>query len=183
LGTCGIQRTYSTTTVHQTIMTTIRRIDASEVEEVTKLAHLIWPDTFRDILKPEQLQFMLEWMYNPETLSSQIESGHQFFLLENEQDNIGFMGIQVAYPSSGLLKIHKLYVLPSQQGRGYGKLLIEHAISVANSTGNSAITLNVNRFNKSVKFYQAIGFQITKEEDIDIGRGYLMEDYVMELVL
>ena len=162
-------------------MTTIRRIDASEVEEVTKLAHLIWPDTFRAILKPEQLQFMLDWMYNPETLVSQIESGHQFFLLENEQGNIGYMVVEVTHSSSNLLKIHKLYLLPSQQGKGYGKLLIEHAVSVANSYGNSAITLNVNRFNKSVKFYQALGFQITKEEDIDIGLGYLMEDYVMEL--
>jgi ribosomal protein S18 acetylase RimI-like enzyme len=162
-------------------MTNIRLIDASEVEEVTKLAHLIWPDTFRDILKPEQLQFMLEWMYNPKTLSSQIESGHQFFLLENKHNYIGYMGVEVAHSSSNLLKIHKLYLLPSQQGRGYGKLLIEHAISLAKSNGNSAITLNVNRFNKSVKFYQALGFQITKEEDIDIGQGYLMEDYVMEL--
>lgn len=164
-------------------MASIRQIDTSEVEEVTKLAHLIWPDTFRDILTPEQLQFMLKWMYNPETLASQIESGHQFFLLENEQGNIGYMGVEAAHSSSNLLKIHKLYILPSQQGRGYGKFLIEHAVSVANSNGNYAITLNVNRFNKSVKFYQALGFQITKEEDIDIGQGYLMEDYVMELLL
>ena len=73
-------------------MASIRQIDASEVEEVTKLAHLIWPHTFREILTPEQLQFMLEWMYNPETLTSQIQSGHLFFLLENEQGNIGFIG-------------------------------------------------------------------------------------------
>lgn len=164
-------------------MASIRKIDVLEVEEVTKLAHLIWPETFREILTPEQLQFMLEWMYNPETLASQIDSGHQFFLLENELGNIGFMGIQVGFPSSTLLKIHKLYILPSQQGKGYGKVLIEHAVSLARSNGNSAITLNVNRFNKAVKFYKALGFQITKEEDIDIGKGYLMEDYVMELSL
>ena len=164
-------------------MAYIRQIDASEIEEVTKLAHLIWPHTFREILTPEQLQFMLKWMYNPETLASQIERGHQFFLLENAQGNIGYMGIEVAHSSSNLLKIHKLYLLPSQQGQGFGKLLIEHAVSVARSNGNSAITLNVNRFNKSVKFYKALGFQITKKEDIDIGQGYLMEDYVMELLL
>jgi ribosomal protein S18 acetylase RimI-like enzyme len=164
-------------------MATVRRIDASEVEEVTKLAHLIWPDTFRDILKPEQLQFMLEWMYTPQTLASQLESGHQFFLLENEQGNIGYMGIELDHSSGNLLKIHKLYILPSHQGQGYGKLMIEHAVAVAKSNGNSAITLNVNRFNKSVRFYQALGFQMIKEENIDIGHGYLMEDYVMELAL
>ncbi len=162
-------------------MANIRLIDASEVEEVSKLAHQIWPDTFRDILKPEQLQFMLEWMYNPQTLASQLESGHQFFLLENEIGNCGFLGIQAFHPSSDQLKIHKLYILPSQQGKGYGKLLIEHAVSVAESNGISILTLNVNRFNKAVQFYESVGFYIAKEEDIDIGHGYLMEDYVMEL--
>jgi hypothetical protein len=40
--------------------------------------------------------------------------------------------------------------------------------------------LNVNRFNKAVQFYQYLEFTIIKEENIDIGDGYLMEDYVME---
>ena len=164
-------------------MSRIRLIDASEVTEVTKLAHLIWPDTFRDILKPEQLHFMLEWMYNPQTLASQLESGHQFYLLENELGNIGFLGVQAFHPSSDQLKIHKLYLLPSQQGKGYGKLLIDHAVSVAKSKGISKLTLNVNRFNKAVQFYHNVGFHIAKEEDIDIGHGYLMEDYVMELTI
>jgi GNAT superfamily N-acetyltransferase len=162
-------------------MANIRLIDTSEVEEVSKLAHQIWPDTFRDILKPEQLHFMLEWMYNPQKLTSQLESGHQFFLLENEIGNIGFLGIQAFHPSSDQLKVHKLYILPSQQGKGYGKLMIEHALSVAESNGISTLTLNVNRFNKAVQFYESVGFYIAKVEDIDIGHGYLMEDYVMEM--
>ena len=45
------------------------------------------------------------------------------------------------------------------------------------------INLNVNRFNKAVDFYKNKGFQIVKEETIDIGKGYLMEDFVMELEL
>jgi ribosomal protein S18 acetylase RimI-like enzyme len=40
--------------------------------------------------------------------------------------------------------------------------------------------LNVNRYNKARFFYEKLGFVIMKEEDIDIGSGYYMIDYVME---
>ena len=46
-----------------------------------------------------------------------------------------------------------------------------------------ALTLNVNRFNKAIDFYLKNGFKIIKEENIEIGNGFLMEDYVMEKIL
>jgi ribosomal protein S18 acetylase RimI-like enzyme len=39
--------------------------------------------------------------------------------------------------------------------------------------------LNVNRNNKALGFYQKFGFVILREEDIDIGNGYFMNDYIM----
>lgn len=164
-------------------MPKIRELHANEADAITALAHQIWPDAFKDILTPAQIDYMLDWMYNPTTLAEQMSHGHQFFVLENESGHIGFMGIQPAYPFEDFLKIHKLYVLPSEQGKGFGKLLIEHAILEAQTQKISSITLNVNRFNKAVHFYKSLGFYIAKEEDIDIGHGYLMEDYVMEMVL
>lgn len=164
-------------------MTTIRQLQADEVHVITSLAHQIWPDTFKEILTTAQIAYMLDWMYTPTTLAEQMNNGHLFYVLENESGHIGFIGIQPAYPHEDFLKIHKLYVLPSEQGKGCGKLLIEHAVSVARNHKISSITLNVNRYNKAVIFYKSLGFRITKEEDIDIGHGYLMEDYVMEMGL
>ena len=164
-------------------MPTIRQLQADEAAAITALAHQIWPEAFKEILTPAQIAYMLDWMYTPTTLAEQMNNGHLFYVLENESGHIGFMGIQPAYPHEDLLKIHKLYVLPSEQGKGYGKLLIEHAILEALTHNIASITLNVNRFNKAVHFYKSLGFYIAKEEDIDIGHGYLMEDYVMELGL
>jgi GNAT superfamily N-acetyltransferase len=162
-------------------MPTIRQLHSREADVITALAHQIWPDAFKDILTPAQIAYMLDWMYSPKTLAEQMNKGHQFYVLENESGHIGFLGIQPNYPVEDFLKIHKLYVLQSEQGKGFGKLLIEHAVSVARDHKIPAITLNVNRFNKAVHFYKSLGFRIAIEEDIDIGQGYLMEDYVMEL--
>ena len=93
------------------------------------------------------------------------------------------MGIEERFPVQNQLKIHKLYVLPDIQGLGVGRKFLVLAEKIAREKGLNEITLNVNRFNKAVGFYQRMGFKIEKEEDIEIGNGYLMEDYVMTLPL
>ena len=157
----------------------IRKLKTEELEIVNELAHKIWPDTFKDILTQDQIEYMLNWMYDPEMLRKQLSEGHQFMIVEDEGVPIAFMGIQPGFPTEKSLKIHKLYVLPEIQGKGIGKLLVEEAKSEAKKAQLDQVVLNVNRYNRAVDFYKRIGFSILKEENIDIGKGYLMEDFVM----
>lgn len=159
----------------------IRAIDSSEVPIIRELAHQIWPDTFGEILSQEQIHYMLKWMYSLDTLSKQLSEGHHFFLYEEHGVPLGFMGIELF--DDCRVKIHKLYVLPDTQGKGVGKQFIAFVKTWAQEHGAHAVFLNVNRFNKAVDFYKNIGMTIIKTEDIDIGNGYLMEDYVMEIKL
>jgi ribosomal protein S18 acetylase RimI-like enzyme len=76
-----------------------------------------------------------------------------------------------------------LYVIPESQGLGVGKQLIEKSKEVALNNGLKSVVLNVNRFNNAVDFYKRLDFIVVKEEDIEIGNGYLMEDYVMSLTI
>jgi hypothetical protein len=41
----------------------------------------------------------------------------------------------------------------------------------------------VNRYNKAKDFYEKAGFKIIETVDIEIGNGFYMNDYVMELPL
>jgi diamine N-acetyltransferase len=157
----------------------IVELSPSEAFIVQDLAHRIWPDTFKDILSPEQLAYMLNWMYSIETLQQQMTKGHRFFVIKEDEVPLGFIGIEANYPAEGQLKIHKLYVLPDQQGKGLGKQLLDYVAQLSREQQINTLTLNVNRFNKAVDFYTHIGFKIAFEENIDIGNGYLMEDYVM----
>ena len=45
---------------------------------------------------------------------------------------------------------------------------------------NVALFLNVNKYNNALHFYLKQGFFKIREEVIDIGNGYVMDDYVME---
>ena len=74
----------------------------------------------------------------------------------------------------------KLYIDPGQQGKGIGKILLDHVLTDIKPKGAGNLELNVNRHNKARQFYEKIGFVITK---VDIGKGYFMNDYVMNLSL
>ncbi len=159
----------------------IRAFQLDELHHVTDLAHKIWPSTFAEILSAKQIDYMLKWMYTPSILENQCADGHAFYGIERDGEWIGFMGIQMGYPTVDAIKIHKLYVLPTLHGKGIGRACIHFAVDLGRQGGFKQLLLNVNRYNTAVSFYQHIGFKILKEEDISIGEGYLMEDYVMAL--
>jgi len=164
-------------------MVEIRQINKDQVSVISDLARQIWPSTFKDILKPEQIEYMLDWMYDDTNLREQVLTGHLFYVIEDFGKPKGFIGLEPNYPDAGNLRIHKLYVLPEKQKKGYGRELVNHAIDIAFDLGLDSLHLNVNRFNNSVDFYKHLGFEIIGEEDIEIGKGYLMEDFIMQLKL
>ena len=149
----------------------------ADIAIIQEIAHTTWPPTFQDILSKDQIEFMLDWMYNTNTLITQIQEGHLFFGARLKGEWVGFAGLEFQQGKKKL-KIHKLYVLPTAQGKGVGKKLFHFIEEKAKESKANTIALNVNRFNPAKHFYEEMGMHIIKEEDIDIGRGYLMEDFV-----
>lgn len=161
-------------------MITIREATAEDIPLIRNLAARIWPDAFGEILSSEQIAYMLDWMYSPRALESQLASGHHF-LVAGDQGAVSGYASWEAPPAADFVKLHKLYVLPSAQGTGAGKALMEKVVDEARARGRISLRLNVNRANKAVAFYQKRGFRIVGEEDNPIGNGYFMNDYVMAL--
>jgi ribosomal protein S18 acetylase RimI-like enzyme len=126
---------------------------------------------------------MLQKFYSTEALQDQmLTKGHQFFvLINNNKDNIGYAA--VSNENAGTFKLQKLYVLPNQQGKNFGRMLLNEIISFCRKKAAISMILNVNRYNKARFFYEKFGFKIIDEVDISIGNNYFMNDYVMELNL
>jgi ribosomal protein S18 acetylase RimI-like enzyme len=165
-------------------MIDIRTIDAEELPKVQQIAHQTWPDTFGKILSPDQITYMLKLMYSLEELNSQLEKGVTFLLATDEKTELGFAGFELDYSESSKAKLHKLYLLPSAQGKGLGKKLILNVADRARESGQKSLLLNVNKYNQSaIEFYIRMGFAEIYKEVIDIGHGYVMDDLVMEMEL
>jgi diamine N-acetyltransferase len=164
-------------------MITITPATEDQLSIIRAIAYQTWPDTFGNILSPEQIEYMLTMMYSPDALQAQLNEKNHVFLLARDtdsQEELGFVSYELDYKGESVTKIHKLYLLPASQGKGVGRQLIDHVAELAKQHGNDRLSLNVNRNNKAIQFYGRMGFSVVNQENIDIGYGYLMEDFVME---
>jgi len=160
----------------------IRKADVDDVNAIGFLAHQIWPVAYEEILSVEQLHYMLGMLYSPRSLQQQmLKDGQRFFIAEIDLHEIGFASFSKI--NEGKYKLHKLYVLPKYQGKAIGKALLDVVLEEIKKEGAQQLFLNVNRHNKAIQFYERLGFVIKNEEDIDIGNGYFMNDYVMEKII
>ncbi|MEB2780137.1 GNAT family N-acetyltransferase [Algoriphagus sp. C2-6-M1] len=164
-------------------MVTIVPAQKRELIHVQSIAHRTWPDTFKNILNPEQIDYMLKWMYSLETLEQQASDEYHFHFADEDGEKLGFAGFELNQ-EPGKTKIHKIYILPTAQGKGIGKKLINAIKEIALENEQTSLLLNVNKYNQgAIDFYEYLGFIKIKEEIIDIGNGYVMDDYVFELKL
>ena len=151
---------------------------------VIDLTNKIWPVAYGKILSKAQLDYMIDKFYSETALREQIEvKGHVFYLAQDKDDKyVGFLSYEINCEPNKT-KIHKIYVLPETQGTGLGRQFFELVKEKAIENNQKAIFLNVNKYNNAIHFYTKLGFTKVKDEVIDIGNGYVMDDYVMEITI
>lgn len=160
-------------------MTEIVIATQQDYKIIDSLAKIIWPHTYNKILSQEQSDYMYDMMYSASAYNEQLAlKNHHYLLARNGKNYLGFAAYELNafYETT---KIHKLYVLPETQGTGTGTLLLSKIEKIAKKHGSTKITLNVNRYNSAVDFYLKHGFAKAGEVDVEIGNGYLMEDFIM----
>ena len=162
-------------------MIKISEATINDIKLIQNIVQITWPITYGEILSKEQLSYMLDLFYSTEALTEQYDKKEQlFYMIYEDETNIGFIGIEHHYKGKTITKIHKIYLLPETQGKGIGKKVIDEIGKLALENNSTILSLNVNRFNSALGFYKKIGFEVVDEVNIEIGNGYLMEDYVME---
>jgi ribosomal protein S18 acetylase RimI-like enzyme len=160
----------------------IREATTGDIPLIREINLQVWPQTYADILSQQQIDYMLEMMYSEASLKKQMnEEGCRFFIIYEFNEPVGFSSISETEP--GLWKLHKIYVLPGQQGKGTGKYMISFLLDEIKKQNGRSLILQVNRFNKAKDFYEKLGFTVIKEADFEIGNGYFMNDYVMEKII
>ncbi len=155
-------------------------INNNQIQIIIDLANQIWPIAYSDIITKAQIDYMLNLIYNKSTLQTQMQNGQRFYVLFDALKPIGYLSIEHDYKKSLITKIHKVYLLTEYQGKGLGKFLLNKVEEISKINNQDYMILNVNKNNKARFFYESQGFKIVKEEIIDIGNGYVMDDYVME---
>jgi ribosomal protein S18 acetylase RimI-like enzyme len=164
-------------------MIEIKHAQINDLPIINQLAHEIWPYAYLEILGEAQLKYMLDKIYSLPSLEHQLAVlNHSFILATENNIPIGFASYS-PHDDNAVYHLNKIYVLPDQQGKNIGKKMLDHIISAIKKSGASSLQLNVNRYNKALHFYEKQGFKVIRKEDIEIGSGYFMNDYVLEMHL
>ena len=159
-------------------MQTVSLIKANkqQLELIQELATSIWYTHYPDIITTEQINYMLNKMYNLDSLIEQMNKlNHVFYLISFQDKFVGFISTEMK--EDGYQHIHKFYIQTQEAGKGIGTSALEE---LKNTTTAKKFSLTVNRKNfKSINFYFKNNFIISEVKDFDIGNGYLMEDFIM----
>jgi len=155
----------------------IREAHLSDLPVIESLARETWPVAYQSVIPTGQITYMLSLMYSQAALHDQFLQGHLFFILYDADEALGFASISELIPP--VFRLHKLYVLPIKQGLGLGQILLRHAEKASLKAGADTLELNVNKRNPALSFYLKHGFAVFREETIDIGEGYVMDDFVL----
>lgn len=161
-------------------MFNIRKATTNDIHLIHEMAWVVFPHTYKEILTPEQIDYMMEWMYSEDSLHKQMEEdGHIYYLAFKGDAPAGYLSIQPE--GEHVFHLQKIYVLPSFQGMKLGKQLFGQAIKAIKELHPAPcqMRLNVNRQNKALAFYERMGMVKVDEGDFPIGNGYYMNDFIM----
>ncbi len=162
----------------------VRRATPADIPLIRALAAEAFPATYRDILAPEQIDYMMEYMYSEASLAGQMAEGHVFLIPSLDGEPCGYLSVE--QQATDLFHLQKIYLLPRFRGRGIGAMLFRCAVEHVRTCCPRAcrLELNVNRHNSAaVRFYERMGMHRLRDGDFAIGNGYFMNDHIMGMEL
>jgi diamine N-acetyltransferase len=155
---------------------TLNSAGIEDIESISQLATITWNQHYTSIISQKQINYMLNLMYNKQSLTEQlVQKGHQFYFIQQSETRLGF--ISVNQQENNHWFINKFYINQTVAAKGIGTKAFQKLLNIIKP---SKISLTVNRQNyKSINFYFKLGFKIERVADFDIGNGYVMNDFVM----
>ena len=149
-----------------------------DYKTIAGLAEIIWKEHYTPIIGIQQVDYMLDKFQSAKAIKNQVSEGAAYYILKFEEQDLGYLSVSRKKDS---LFLSKLYVLSSSRGKGIGKTAMQFIESETKRLGYTKISLTVNKYNKaSIKAYKKMGYKKIKDLVIDIGRGFIMDDYYME---
>lgn len=152
-----------------------------DVEHVAHLAHTIWTEHYTPIIGAEQVAYMLATLQSADAIWMSIQHGDVYWLIQENEADIGYVSYSL---DADYLFLSKLYLQKEARGKKYGQHLLTQIKEIAAKEKKRRIVLTVNKNNaQSIAAYHALGFTTVREQISDIGYGYVMDDYILELRL
>lgn len=168
----------------------------NELENIHKLAQNIWKEHYSNILTDGQIQYMVSNFQSVQAMEKQLNEGYKYlqilFKSENQSEEDKLVGYFSFVQKNDddidnknlAIFLSKLYIEKSFRNQGIARSVISYLKRIAQKQDCKSIWLTVNKQNThSIEAYKKLGFKTYREDSVDIGRGYVMDDYYMKIDL
>jgi GNAT superfamily N-acetyltransferase len=157
----------------------IKLASIEDIPAIVKIAYDTWFVTYQDVISQAQIEYMFGEMYTPESIYKQMDFyKHAFLILYQAEMPIGFASYGKLEEPINTYKLHKLYLLPSEQNKGFGRMLLNEVEKQVADLGADHLHLNVNRKNPALSFYEKLGYEIIETVDIPFAEFWL-NDFIL----
>ena len=157
----------------------ISPVTPADIGFVAALARVVWQQTYPGIISQQQIEFMLEQRYDPSRILEELTMpGIWWDQAIVDGELAGFSSCLIT--AAGEMKIDKIYVDPRRQRSGIGARLIDQVSGRALANGCRTLILAVNKSNeRAIAAYRKHGFAVREAVCVDIGNGFVMDDFIM----
>lgn len=153
---------------------------AHDHRALAALAREIWHEHYPGIIGVDQIEYMLATGYSAQTMAAEQSAGTRFVLARIDNADVGFASVSPDCTDSTSAWLDKLYVKQTHRGGGVGQRLLAWAADTGRALHARSLCLRVNRDNTgAVAIYRKAGFTVLREHVKPIGRGFVMDDYIM----
>jgi GNAT superfamily N-acetyltransferase len=147
--------------------------------EIAALAEVVWRAHYPGIISVEQIDYMLKRMYDLKVLRAELAQGicYERLLVRGELRAFAAYG---PWGGKEEMKLYKIYIHPESQRQGLGSRLLHHVEEKARERNFKVLLLTVNKGNeKAIAAYRKNGFRVRETAVVDIGGGFVMDDFIM----
>jgi ribosomal protein S18 acetylase RimI-like enzyme len=163
---------------------TIAPLAAADIEQVATLARRIWQATYTTIISQQQIDYMLGDRYAATRMLAELAAPDVWWDLARVDGELAAFASTLLTAKPGEMKLDKLYVDPQRQRAGIGGALIANVVARARELGCATLILAVNKNNeRAIAAYRKNGFVVRDSVRVDIGNGFVMDDFIMARTL
>ena len=154
----------------------------NEIEELAKLTSEIWHEYWTCILSNEQIDYMVEKFQSEKAITDQINNqNYTYFYILYNGEKAGYIGLS---EKEDFIFLSKIYLKKEFRHKGIGTQSFEFIKNYTAKNNYNKIQLTVNKYNKNtIDAYYKWGFKTIDSVVTDIGKGFVMDDYIMEYKL
>lgn len=164
----------------------IRKAELKDANILKEIAWLTQLETFENMNPPGLSLAYLQENMSIEIIENElVDSNSSYYLVEKNSKIIGYLRLRMdnfeenKLAGNNCMELQRIYLLASEKGNGYGKILLNFAENIAKSVGYDMLWLGVWEKNlPAIAFYKHLGYEFFGEH-VFLYAGDVQNDFML----